>query len=377
MAGHRMLRHGLALRILLFSFYFFCVVLLQWRGNAFGSEFGGNADEPSHFITGLMVRDYIAAGFPGPPLPYARNYYLHYPQVALGHWPPFFYVAQAAWTLLFPASRTSVMLLMAAITALVATVLCEALREEFSLLLGMGAAALLISLPIIEEFSSLLMAEMLVALLLLLAVLAYGRYVATEKWQPAVWFGVWATLALLTKGTAIQLALVPVFAVLVGRRWYLLKRFSFWVPAILVAGIAGPWYLWVPGAQHELVSRFGGLHFNRARLLATPTAWDGMLGVVPLVAAAVGLLLLGRQILSGSAAGKWVAGAGLVLGAYLVRLFIGAYEQRHLLVNIPTLLMFASACAGWWFRRPIWQRMAVASKALLAGLPLVALISFN
>lgn len=108
-----------------------------------------------------MVRDYIAAGFPGPPLPYARNYYLHYPEVALGHWPPFFYVLQAAWTLVFTASRTSVMLLMAAITALLATVLCETLREEFSLVLGMSAAALMISLPVIEEFSLLLMAEML------------------------------------------------------------------------------------------------------------------------------------------------------------------------------------------------------------------------
>ena len=65
-----MRRDGMALRILLFSFYFICVVLLQWRGNAYRSELGGTSDEPAHFITALMVRDYIAAGFPGPPLPY-------------------------------------------------------------------------------------------------------------------------------------------------------------------------------------------------------------------------------------------------------------------------------------------------------------------
>jgi hypothetical protein len=377
MAAHRVLRDGLTSRILLFSFYFICVVLLQWQGNAFRSELGGNPDEPAHFITGLMVRDYIAAGFPGPPLPYARNYYLHYPEVALGHWPPFFYVLQAAWTLVFTASRTSVIVLMAAITALLATVLCEALREEFSLALGMGAAALMISLPVIQEFSLLLMAEMLVALLVILAVLAYGRYLDTERWQPAAWFGVWSTLALLTKGTAIQLAVVPVFAVLIGRRWHLLKRFSFWLPAILVAGIAGPWYVWVPGAQHELVARFGGVHFNRARLIATAAAWDGMLGVFLLVAATLGLVICCRQILYESPAGKWTASVGVVLGAYLARLFMGAYEQRHLLVNIPMLVMFAAACAGWLFRKPMWQRLAAAPKALVAGLPLIALISFN
>ncbi len=372
-----MFRVGLTSRILWFSFYFLCVVLLQWRGNAFRSELGGNRDEPAHFITGLMVRDYIAAGFPGPPLPYARNYYVHYPEVALGHWPPFFYVVQAAWTLVFTASRTSVMLLIAAITALLATVLCDTLREEFSPWLGAGAAALMISLPVIEEFSLLLMAEMLLALLVLLAVLAYGRYLDTERWQSAVWFGIWATLALLTKGTAVQLAVVPAFAVLAGRRWHLLRRFWFWFPAILVAAIAGPWYLFVPGAQHELVSRFGGIHFHRDRLMATPAAWDGMLGLVPLIAAALGLLLWGRQHLYGSPAGKWTAGIGVVLGAYLARLFVGAYEQRHLLVNIPILMMFAAACAGWFFRRPMWQRLAAGPKVLLAGLPLIALIGFN
>ena len=369
MAGHRTLRDRLASRILLFCLYFIGVALLQWRGNAFRSELGGTPDEPAHYITGLMVRDYVAAGFSGHPLLYARNYYLHYPKVALGHWPPVFYVMQAAWTLPFTASRTSVMLLMAAITALLATVLCESLREEFPLALSVGAAALLISLPVIEEFSHLLMAEMLVALLVLLAVLAYGRYLDTARWQPAAWFGVWFSLALLTKGTAMQLALVPPLAVLLTRRWDLLTRFSFWLPAILVLGIAGPWYAWVPGAQHESVARFGGVEFYQQRLTSTPAAWAGMLGVVLLVAATLGFLTLCRRIFDGSATGKWTASIAVVLGAYLVRLFVGAFEERHLLVNVPELTMFAALCASWLFRRPRWR--------VLAGVALVAMIGFN
>ena len=52
-------------------------------------------------MTGLMVRDYIAAGFPDSPFRFAENYYLHYPKVAIGHWPPVFYSIQAAWMLIF------------------------------------------------------------------------------------------------------------------------------------------------------------------------------------------------------------------------------------------------------------------------------------
>lgn len=367
MAGHRTLRNRLASRVLLFFLFFAGVVLLQWRGNAFQSEFGGTQDEAAHYITGLMVHDYIAAGFPGPPLLYARNYYLHYPKVALGHWPPVFYIVQAAWTLLFTPSRTSVMLLMAAITALLATVLCETLLEEFSLALSAGAAALLISLPVIEEFSHFVMAEMLVALLLLFAVLAYGRYLDTVRWQPAAWFGIWFSLALMTKGTGIQLALVPPLAVLFSRRWNLLSRFSFWLPAILVLGIAGPWYMWVPGAQHESVARFGGVEFFSRRLSSTPATWAGMLGAVPLVAVIFGILLCLRRMTDRSASGKWTASAAVIVAAFIVRLFIGAFEERHLLGNLPELIMFGTVAVAWLLRRYRWPAISGVALAALAA----------
>src|SRR5579864_989864 len=71
---------------------------LQWRGNAYQSEWSGTEDEAAHYVTGLMVHDYIRDGLPASPLGYARRYYEHYPKVAIGHWPPVFYILQAAWT---------------------------------------------------------------------------------------------------------------------------------------------------------------------------------------------------------------------------------------------------------------------------------------
>src|SRR5713226_10460531 len=130
-------------------------------------------------LIGDIGRRNSAAGLPGNPLSYAQNFYAHYPKVALGHWPPFFYLVQAAWTLPFTPSRTSVMLLMAVLTAILATVLCQTIWEEFSLEAGIAAALLFLSLPVIEESSSMLMSEILLTLLVLLAVLAYGRYLDT------------------------------------------------------------------------------------------------------------------------------------------------------------------------------------------------------
>ena len=86
-----------------------------------GAEFAANADEPAHYVTGLMVHDYLARGFPSNPLEFAREFYSRYPKVAIGHWPPVFYIVQALWTSLFTASRASLLLLMAAISAALLT----------------------------------------------------------------------------------------------------------------------------------------------------------------------------------------------------------------------------------------------------------------
>jgi hypothetical protein len=317
-------RAALAAGFLLFIAYFAAVVLLQWRGNAFHSELGNTADEPAHYVTGLMVRDYIGQSLMGKsvgsPIAFARNYYVHYPKVALGHWPPAFYLLQAVWTLLFTPSVISVMLLMAAITAALATAVYHALGSATSRGVAIGAGLLFISIPTTEQFSQLVMAEILVALLVFLAVLAYGRYLETEGWQPAAWFGLWFSLALLTKGTGIQLALVPPLALLFTGRWYLLRRFSFWLPVIIVCVLAAPWYLWIPGAQHESVARFGGLQVATNRQWRTPMAWAEMLGPVALVMACVGLVLCVRQShralrnrASQNRSGLWIAAIASLL----------------------------------------------------------------
>jgi hypothetical protein len=75
---------------------FVCALLVQYASGAFGSTTRpDNPDEPARIVTGLMVRDYLVHGLGQPPMAFAREYYVHYPKVALAHWPPLFYVVQA------------------------------------------------------------------------------------------------------------------------------------------------------------------------------------------------------------------------------------------------------------------------------------------
>src|ERR1022692_1569416 len=83
--------------------------LLQWKAGAFAVELSGNPDESAHYITGLMIRDYIASGQFTSPMTYAEHYYAHYPKIAFGMWPPFFHITEALWTLIFSPGKVSVL----------------------------------------------------------------------------------------------------------------------------------------------------------------------------------------------------------------------------------------------------------------------------
>ncbi len=138
---------------------FALAIVLQFLNGAFGSEFNAYPDEPAHYVTSLMVREYITGPHPFSPLKFAEQYYHHYPKVAFGHWPPVFYVVQAAWMLLFSASRASVRLEIAFTTALLAFSLWREARHWFGQLWALLAAVLLVCVPLIQNSTDEEMAE--------------------------------------------------------------------------------------------------------------------------------------------------------------------------------------------------------------------------
>src|SRR5271169_5911825 len=79
--------------------YFGLLVWMQWYLGAPHAEFGGVEfpDEASHYISGLMLHDYLAARLPQTPLAYASKYYIHIPYFAVGYWPPMFYIVESLW----------------------------------------------------------------------------------------------------------------------------------------------------------------------------------------------------------------------------------------------------------------------------------------
>lgn len=363
--------------ILAFAMCFGLLALLAWHGNAFRSEFGESPDAPAHYVTGLMVHDYIAAGMPWPPMRYAENYYLHYPKVALGHWPPVFYIVQTVWTFVFSTSRVSIVLLMAALSALVACLVFRVVAKEFSALGGVAVALIWVSIPLVETLSRAVMSEVLVALLVFLAVLAYGKYIDTGRWQYSAWFSAFACLALLTKGTGIELSLVPPLAVLLTGRWRWLWKPSFWLPVPVVVLICGPWYKWAPESTHSSVAAYGGVRWIRWNLWVTPAAQIRLLGPLVALTAAIGILVWVPRLRREGRAGIWAAGLALLMSVFFWRLWIMVWDVRHLVSTFPILLIFAAAGTSWLFSHRPLTALSRRTVSCIVGLPVLAILAVN
>jgi 4-amino-4-deoxy-L-arabinose transferase-like glycosyltransferase len=351
-------------------------VILQALSGAYAVDFAGNPDEPAHYVTGVMVRDYLAA-FPWqPPMTFARNFYSHYPIVAIGHWPPMFYVAQAAWTLPFGLSRLSVLLLMAILSAATATVVFASWQRRFGKAAAGALALAFLSVPIVQEHGRMVMAEMLLALFTLLAVAAYRRYLETGHWRESLQFALAASAAILTKPNGLALALLPIVAVIAVRRVELLKRFSYWLPALVVALLCAPWY----ALTADLAREGWSASYEPSWLIREPAA-ENAWHLIHIAGAPVFVLaLLGVTYELWPRRGKAVNTDSAMMAALLcsVWLFhsflVPVRDARHLIPAIPALLgLSASALAA--FAGSI-TTMTSASRRIVLAFGIIAAAAF-
>ncbi len=367
--------------LVVFSLLPLCLFLvtatcLEAVGGAFQSDFSAYPDEPAQYVTGLMVRDYVAGRFPASPMKYAENYYIHYPQVAFGHWPPGFYIAQAIWTLCFGVSRSSLMLLMATLTALVAFLLYKAARLEFGEIYAIAAGMLFVLLPSVQDSTSRVMADAPVLAFGLMAALRWIRFLDRDRWQDGCWFGIWAALAILTKPAGWSLALAaPLAVVLTGR----LRRFAtlrFWLPAAVVCLLCAPYYALTWSMMHHGVPE--NLGDFRATIEGLPQFWRLLVGMVgwplfiPMVCGFAYQIV--RPLRTVSVTSYWASMAALFLAPFLFHALVlhGLTETRHLLLALPAMILFVMAGIRWALSWRGLRGLTPASRAALAALTVAA-----
>lgn len=339
-----------------------CVLVLQWAGGAWRADFAGHPDEAGHAVTGLMVRDYVAAGFPADPMGWARIYYSHYPKIALGHWPPLFYVLEGAWLLIFPPSRIALMVFAALWAATLAWLVQFEARRWMGAVWAWSAALVLVTLPEIQTSFGATMSDVACVAFQFAACLVLIRYLEAPSARRAALFGTLAGGAFLIKQSALPLAAVPLISVLMLRQPRAILNWRLWLGAGVTAVVAGPWYLFermlMPGIDWGIWAgtRSGRVAFFIPRI-------DSVLGWPLMLAALVGIVWSLCRPRPAAAVMAALAVCTVALPFYVRAM----QEPRHLMAACPAAVLLAAWALRDMLAAPRLQRAApwVTAAALL------------
>lgn len=333
---------------------------LQVYGGAYEAEFTAHSDEAAHFVSSLLIRDYIGQ-WPWPdPMPWAAQYYIHYPKVAIGHWPPGYYILQAAWWILFPPGRASAMWLNIVMGLLVMGLfltIARRIRDSWPAVVG-GVA--LLFLPVMQEAHAQVMADLPVLLCTMWLLWSLTRLMEDPRRVFVVCVLAALSGALIMKGTGLALAAAPVIAVALSGVWRRI-RLRYLIACLLAVAIASAGLLlWQYRGELRPILMWGGVMSKLpwgARLLPEITG----VGILAL-AGAGGVLAIWRR--QPAAVAALSIAASILLTSYFVR---AMRETRHWIAILPMLILLGLAAYAWLERRTRWAPLALL--AVLATYP--------
>jgi hypothetical protein len=316
---------------------------VQWRSGAWNASYGAYPDEPSHFMGGLMVRDFLVSGSLRP-IDFAEKHYLFQPYFAIGYWPPLFYIVEGVWMLVAGYSRGAMMVLTGIIAAGVALLLFATARRWAPVGLSLAVAAAFLAIPSVQWSSSVVMTDLAVTLLCLVTTLALGSYLETRTWRWAIVAGVTAGMAILTKYLAVFLFLPPLILILIDRRWNILRSGRTWALAAIVAVLCGPWVFWW--------RRFALIGFDLQQLdhwSRSVAAFRTLHGDLGSVFSAIAIMASLWAMLHWSRLDVTQRLLLLQLPCLIVFLVIGPsdIEARYLICGYPAILIVTATVIQW------------------------------
>ena len=301
-----------------------------------------------------MIHDYVKTGLGTSPLQFAENYYVHYPKVAFGMWPPLFHSSAALWMLLFTRTHTSLLIFIAVQCALCAATLAIFARRLLPAAVGFGLGVLMILLPAFQNASSLMMVDLFLAMMELWAMALLVALFRLNNVKTAVWFGVCTSLAMLTKGNANDLLLCGVIMMLLTRQFSMLKQLPVYVAGVIIALLGLPWQIVSLRLFHGTIpmepltaARFWMLSCGYTAIfiqkLSLPLFLFALVGIavvcIPLVA--------GRR--EGANSLDAAGAASLLLAIFLFHCVspTPGPDDRYILPALPLMLLFAALGIRW------------------------------
>jgi hypothetical protein len=216
-------------------------LIILIRSHAFSVGFSGS-DEPSHFLNGYFVNLYFKSHFGENPLNFAKAYYLHYPKISIGHWPPAFYGFVGLLFFVLPASFTTVFSINLAFQIILTTVIAITVNHLSRMSIAVIAALVYSLTPISVESVAMFMPDGAVATFAIASVASWLAYASNPSFKAALLFSAFAAVTVLIKGNGWLVAFVPVFHLLLTNQWRVLASPKLYAAAAIGGIVVVPWY---------------------------------------------------------------------------------------------------------------------------------------
>ncbi len=340
------------MRVLVFvavsTFYILLATASQYLTGAAYASFGLYPDESSHYVSSVLVHDYLISGFHKSPLHFAVDYYVSYPFFAIGYWPPAFYAIGGLWMLIFGLGHHSALLLTAVMAALIGATIFQIVRQWCSTWVALVWGAIVLFVPSVIEGSSMFMVDIPITLFSFWALVELIRFSqAPDRPGHAMMFAFLGALTILTKYSGAFVCALPFALLVIDRTSRLWRKPWFWLQPVSIVVLCAPWILFT----HKLSS--AGLppeadHAHQKTivkaLIGYPSGLAVLLGPVLCIAALISIVFLILRHVRTLEVCMYAA-APLCVVLFLMVSPVGA-EPRYFLPAVPPLIVLIARAAA-------------------------------
>jgi len=352
-----------------------CTVLVgtlaMVMARSYQSGFSG-ADEPSHFLNGYFVANYLSHHFGSNPMAAATDFYIHYPKISIGHWPPAYYGFLGLVFLVLPPTMGAAFALNVLVAALPAIGIAAALVLLHGRRAAIAGVLLYALTPLVLEGNAMFMADQPLAACLVAATAVWIAYVCAPGWGKAIGFALLAALAVLIKGNGALIVFVPVFHIVLSASWRLLRSIRLYAAAALAAMLVVPWYILTAKIAAEGFNYQAGVAYATQALAANLQTLVHNLTPAGILLAVFGAVAEYRE--RKRSARRWTIVSGilsLVLATLTLQSLIPVdIVDRYMAPALPAMVILAVLAAqrllAWLAARGKAQAPAIAAAVLAA-----------
>lgn len=312
------------------------------------------SDEGSHFLNAYLIWSYVTTAFGQNPMQYATDFYVHYPKISIGHWPPLYYAFLSLFFFILPHATFPFMLVNLLIGALPALLVARITRQVLGMPWALLAAIAYVCMPVTINNTLRLMLDQALVGLCVLAAMQWSGYTQQPTLRRGLTYAALTSAAILVKGNGWLLGVFPFFHIALTGRWQILLNWRTYVSGFAALAIVGAWTVVTYKISSDGFNYAWGMDYFVLALSAFLPAIYANIGPIGTIAALVGVVVSvsGRADPALKEAGR--TGLAMVLATVIFHAIVPVdLDQRYMSSAMPYLAIFISMGAAAAVRR--WQ----------------------